>query len=338
MKKIMTIVAATLLTCGLLAANAAAAEKVIPIRMGHSSSEDTSLQKGCLKFKEILEASGKFKVQVFPNAQLGGDRELFEAVQNNDVQIGMSTSAPTVNFVPSAVIFDMPFVYRTRADARAVLKDKEFFSVMQAEYAKSGYRLLGYSDMGFRTLTANIKATKPDDLKGLVMRVMENPYHMEIWRAIGTNPTPIPFNELYTALQQGTCDAEEQPIEMMHSSKVYEQQKYAIETNHVLHTVVWLTNQEFYNSLPADHKKIFDDAIPAMLQAAIEYGDQSYDRYVKVMEKAGLQFVPLPDANWQLFADRAQSTWKMIEKAAGPTVFNAFTGARERQIGAKALK
>ncbi len=337
MKKFTTIMAAAVLGCALLGATAVAAEKVIPIRMGHSSSEDTSLQTGCLKFKEILEASGKFKVQIFPNAQLGGDRELFEAVQNNDVQIGMSTSAPTVNFVPAAVIYDMPFVYRTRADGRAVVTDEEFLKVMKGEYAKSGYELLGCSDMGLRTLTANIKAMKPDDLKGLVMRVIENPYHMEVWRAIGTNPTPIPFNELYTALQQGTCDAEEQPIEMMHSAKIYEQQKYAIETGHMLHTVVWLANKEFYDSLPEGHKKVFDEAVAPMLASATEYADASFDRYVQVMKDYGMEFIPLPDENWQLFADRAQSTWKMIEKAAGPHVYNAFIDARER-LGMRPLQ
>jgi tripartite ATP-independent transporter DctP family solute receptor len=285
---------------------------------------------GGLRLKELLEASGLFKMQIFPNAQLGGDRELLEAVQNNDVQMVTLNAGPTVSFVPGAAIFDMPFVFPNKDIARKVLNDPEFFGAITDEYGKAGYKLLGFTDMGFRTLTANVKAMEPDDLKGLVMRVMENPFHMEIWRQIGTNPSPIPFNEVYTALQQGTCDAEEQSIEMMYSSKVYEQQKYAIETNHMLHVLVWLMNNKFYDTLPAEHKAVFDKAAEEMVATGRDFSDKNYDRLKAVMEKAGIQFVPLPEENLKLFASRAMTTWDMIKKAAGPKVYDAFQDALKR--------
>jgi tripartite ATP-independent transporter DctP family solute receptor len=311
---------------------AAADKQVVTIKMAHTAAEDTSLQMGGLKLKELLEASGLFKMQIFPSAQLGGDRELLEALQNNDIQLNAANTAPGVTFVPAAVIFDMPFVYTDKALARKALNDPEFFSIMSEEYGKSGYKLLGFTDMGFRTLTANIKAMVPDDLKGLVMRVIENPYHMEIWKQIGTNPTPIPFNEVYTALQQGTCDAQDQSIEMMYSSRVYEQQKYAIETNHLVHILVWLTNKGFYDSLSSEHKTVFDQAVKEMVKTGLEFSDKSYDRYKDIMQKAGIQFIALPEENQKLFAARAKSTWNMIEKAAGPKVYEAFQNALKRAI------
>jgi tripartite ATP-independent transporter DctP family solute receptor len=328
MKKIVLGSLALLLCMGSFAF--AADKQVVSIRIAHTASEDSSLGVGSLKLQELLNASGLFKAQVYPSAQLGGDRELLEAMQNNDVQVVMGNTAHSVVFTPEAAIFDMPFVYRTKEDARNALNDEEFFAAIAEGYGKSGYHLLGFTDMGLKVLTSNVKVTKPDDIKGLVMRTMENPIHIALWRAIGANPTPIPFNEVYTALQQGTCDALEQAVELLYSSKFYEQQKFAAETNHMLHIIVWLSSKEFYDSLPPEHQRVFDESVRQMLSTALAYSDDNYPRFVDLLKKAGVQFVPLTEAEWQLFADKAKGTWVMIEEAVGPKVYNAFLASKSR--------
>ena len=329
MKK-LTLGVVTLLFCVCLASFAFAADKkIVSVRIAHTASEDSSLGVGSLKLQELLNGSGLFKTQVYPNAQLGGDRELLEALQNNDVQVVMGNTAHSVVFTPGAGIFDLPFAYRTKKDARSAINDKDFFAAISEEYGKSKFHLLGFTDMGLKVLTANIRVTKPDDIKGLVMRVMENPIHIALWKAIGANPTPIPFNEVYTALQQGTCDALEQAVELLYASKFYEQQKFATETNHLLHIIVWLSNKEFYDSLSPEHKEVFDASVQGMLKTALAYSDDNYPRFVDLLKKFGVEFVPLTEAEWQAFSDKAKGTWPMIEKAVGPKVYNAYLSSKK---------
>ncbi len=303
--------------------------KVYDVTISCSSAETTSLYAGCVKYKEILEATGKFKVNIYPNAQLGGDREALEGVQNGNITIHQCSSAPAVNFVQAAAIFDMPFVFANLEDARKVLSNENFLKVMGTEYEKAGFHLLGFADQGFRTLTLNKAVKTPEDMKGVSIRTMENQYHMEVWRSIGANPTPLAFNELYTALQQNTVDGQENPIELIHSQKFYEQQKYIIKTNHILQTINWVMNKAWYDALPEDLKKVIDDAAPEVMKYCNNFQDEAEGKYVKEMEAYGTQVIELTADEQKAFADKATGVWSTIEKDVGSEVYNAFMDARK---------
>ena len=119
---------------------------------------------------------------------------------------------------------------------------------MEKVYQKGGYKLLGYADQGFRVMSTNKNVKSIKDFKGQKIRTMENSYHLKFWKTLGANPTPMTFSEVYIGLQQGTIDAQENPYEVIVSSKLYEQQDYVVETNHLPHYISLIVSDEFYNS------------------------------------------------------------------------------------------
>ncbi|MGB4437655.1 MAG: TRAP transporter substrate-binding protein [Sedimentibacter sp.] len=303
--------------------------QVYKITLAHSTAEVTSLHHYATVFKEYVEANsnGKITVDIYPNSQLGGDREIIEGTQTGSVTMIGSSAAPQVNFVTAAVINDLPFVYADKSQARQVLSDPDFVTAISAEYEKSGFKFLNSSDQGFRTLTANKKVTTPEDMKGMTLRTMENKYHMAVWNAIGANPTPLAFNELYTALQQGTVDAQENPLELIYSQKFYEQQDFIIGTNHIFQTITWIMNLDFYNSLPDDLKAVVNDGAAKARDEANKYQDENIDKFTKEMQDYGVEMVELTPDQLSAFSEKAKGTWEMIEKDCAPAVYEAFMNA-----------
>ena len=150
---------------------------------------------------------------------------------------------------------NLPFAFATIDEIDKTFKDPEFVKALGAEYEKAGFHLLGISNLGFRITTANKAIMTPEDLKGLTIRTMENKNHIEMWRKLGANPTPLAFNELYTALQQGTVDGQENPMELIYTQKYFEQQTDISKTNHIPHCLCWVMNLAQYDSLTDEQKK-----------------------------------------------------------------------------------
>jgi len=339
MKKMNLFVLAMLIVLALLGgcvknkdSASAQAKDVYVVTLCHSTAITTSLHIGMLKFQEEVEkkSGGRIKVNIYPASQMGGDREIIEGTQTGQVTMMASSNAPQVNFVRDAVIFDLPFVYPNIAVARKTLSNPEFLSKIKAAYAKSGFLYMGTSDQGFRTLTANKEIHTPSDVQGLTIRTMENKYHMTTWRSIGANPTPIPFNELYTALQQKTADAQENPIELIHSQKFYEQQKFIIRTNHTLNTIVWIMNKGFYDGLPADLKQIVDDAAMSATDAAKKFQDENVASFEKQIKDYGCTFIELNASELNQFEQKAKQVWDLIKADCDAEVYNAFMAALDK--------
>ena len=203
-----------------------------------ASPEDTVTQIYAEKFAEEVDrlSDGKMKIQVYPNSVLGGDRELLESCYDGDIPFVVQNTAPQVNFILETAVFDAPCAFETLTEVRQTVDDPEFLDLMKAAYEKAGYELLGYSDQGFRVMSTNKKVETIDDFKGQKIRTMENAYHLQFWKQMGANPTPMSFSEVYIGLQQGTIDAQENAYEIIVSAKLYEQQKYMIQKV-VLHWV-----------------------------------------------------------------------------------------------------
>lgn len=338
MKKLLAIALSVLLLVGLFTGCSSGTSSPAPgastgdkytMTLAHSTAEVTSMHHYAKVFKEYVEANsnGKIAVNIYPNSQLGGDREIIEGTQTGSVTMIGTSAAPQVNFVKSAVINDLPFVYKDKDQARKVLSDEEFTKAISAEYEKNGFKYLNSSDQGFRTLTSNKKISSPEDMAGITLRTMENKYHMEVWKQIGANPTPLPFNELYTALQQGTADAQENPLELIYSQKFYEQQDYIITTNHIFQTISWAMNLDFYNSLPDDLKAVVDAGAAKAREEANKYQDENIDKFAKEMQDYGVEIIELTPDQLSAFADKASSTWDMIKADCEPAVYDAFMKA-----------
>ena len=229
--------------------------------LGSSSPEDTVTQIYAEKFAEEVErlSDGTMLISVYPNSVLGGDRELLESCKEGDIPFVVQNTAPQVTFMPDVAVFDMPAVFETIDEVREHVDNPDFLSMMQQVYGDAGYVLLGYADQGFRVMTTNRNVQSISDLRDR-RSVHGNSYHMAYWKALGASPTPMTFSEVYIGLQQGTIDAQENPYEVIVSNKLYEQQDYVVETNHLPHYISLIVSDEFYNSLSKDQQKIIDQA------------------------------------------------------------------------------
>ncbi len=311
-------------TC-FLVSNANAAE--VYLSAAHSVSEASTQQVTMLAMqKKLAELSGgDIELSIFPNGQMGGDRELTEGVQAGNLTITTSSPAPQANFVPSASIFDLPFAFPNIDAIDKSFKNPEFIKALNAEYEKGALRLLGISNLGFRQTSCNFEINSLDDLKGFTIRTMENKNHIEMWRMLGANPTPIAMNELYTALQQGTCDGEENSYEIIYTSKLYEQQKYINETNHIPHCLTWIMNKAAYDALTDEQKKMVDEASAYAIAEGEKYIRSKDQEYMDKISAAGVTIHKLSPEDLATFKDKASAMYPSIKEQVAPAVFDTYT-------------
>lgn len=295
----------------------------------HSVGEESTQQVAALAMKKYIEdkSGGRIQINIFPNAQLGADREQIEGVQEGSITMMTSSPAPQVNFVPAAAIFDLPFGHATVEDINKTHSSKAVYDALRQEYDKKGLRMMGISNLGFRITSANFAITKPEDTKGFTIRTMENQYHILLWKSLGANPTPIAWNELYTSLQQGVVDGQENPMELIYITKFYEQQSHVIKTNHLPHTLVWVMNKEIYDDLPADLQKVMDDGVQAALKAGSDYIFSKNASYEKSLKELGTTIVELSPEQLKPFRDLVKPVWELLEKNIPAPVYQAYTQA-----------
>jgi tripartite ATP-independent transporter DctP family solute receptor len=212
--------------------------------------------------KEVEKRTGgRYKVQPFYSGSLGGERESIEAVQLGTQELTFSSTGPVPNFVPAARILDIPFLFRDKAHARAVL-DGPIGQDMLKEFEPKGFKALAWGENGVRHMTNSKRVVNaPEDLKGLKMRTMENPVHVAAYKGFGIITTPMAFPEVFTALQQGTVDGQENPLSVIMAAKFDQVQKYLTLTGHVYSPGIFLMNKAAFDKLsPADQKAFLEAA------------------------------------------------------------------------------
>ena len=204
--------------------------------------------------------AGRYKIQNFYAGALGGERESIEAVQLGTQELTFTSTGPVPNFVPEAKILDIPFLFRDKAHAHAVL-DGPIGEEMLTQFEPKGFKALAWGENGVRHMTNNKRTVVvPDDLKGLKMRTMENPIHIAAYKGFGIVPTPMAFPEVFTALQQGTVDGQENPLSVIMGAKFDQVQKHLSLTGHVYSPAIWLMNKAAFDKLSAADKQAFIDA------------------------------------------------------------------------------
>ena len=238
-------------------------DEPIAIKVGHGLVDTLPMGQGWEHFKSTVEENteGRINVEIYPNQMLGGDRELIEATQMGNIQMTSPSSTPYANFVPEYYLWDVPFVFETREQVIEFINNEELANTFNEKSLEIGVRVLGVWENGFRNVSCNGERLVPDDYKGLKIRTMENDLHLASWKAIGANPTPMAFGELYTALQQKTVDAQENPLATIYDTKYHEVQDHVIETKHIFTPFIVMINEAFYQSLSPEDQKIVADAV-----------------------------------------------------------------------------
>lgn len=292
-----------------------------------SSPADTITGIYAHKFAEEVErlSDGKMQMEVYDNGTLGGDRELLESCKEGDIPFVVQNTAPQVSFMEALAIFDLPMAFDTIEQMRTLLDDEAFIEKINKIYEQGGYHLLGMGDQSFRVTTSNVNVENVDDFTGMKIRTMENSLHIEFWKSINANPTPMAFSEVYIGLQQGTIVAQENPIEVVVSSKLYEQQDYVIETNHLPHLLSLIVTKDFYEQLNDEQKAIVDEAATNAKAYAREQADARSEERLEQIKASGTKIISLDAKTKQQIIEKSSDLYEKIKAIAGEELYNEYT-------------
>ncbi|MEF7612423.1 TRAP transporter substrate-binding protein [Aquincola sp. MAHUQ-54] len=253
-----------MLVAALLSAGAVSAQDIQErtIKFGHLNNADHPMSMGAKKFAEIVAAKsgGKLTVREYPASQLGNELQQQSALQGGVQE--MTAPAPTslAGIVKEFGLLDFPFIVSNFKQADALL-DGPVGKALLAKLPEKGLVGLGYWDLGFRNVTNSKRpVTKGEELEGLKLRVIPNPVFLETFKTFKANPVPMPFAELYGALEQKAVDGQENPFSVILSNKFYEVQKYLSATNHVYAANILLVSKKFWDKLSPTEQKILQDS------------------------------------------------------------------------------
>lgn len=287
------------------------AEKVV-LKAAHTLMSEHPYHLGLVKFGELLEekSNGKYSLEVYPAAQLGSEREAIEGVQMGTIDITLVSTAPLSGFSDAFLVTDLPFIFKSREHAYKVL-DGEIGKDMFEKLEGTGLVGLSFWENGFRNVTNSKRPmVHPEDMEGIKIRTMENQIHMDSFRTIGADPTPMAFGELFTALQQQTVDAQENPLPIIWTSKFFEVQDHVALTGHFYAPAPLLASQSLWDKLSAEEKEIFQSAA----DEARDYErkiilDMDNDLLGKLKEK-GMQVTEPDKAEWQKAMAPVYEKWQ----------------------------
>lgn len=290
------------------------------IRIGHvlPTSHQTHITLEEVFKKEVEEKSnGRITVEIYPNAQLGGDRKQLESVQIGALEMCVPAGSVVTGFDEDWEILDIPFLFVTREKALKNL-DGEFGKALNEHLKEKGLLNLGFGENGLRHVINNVRPIRTlDDMKGLKIRTMESPMQVEGFKSFGANPTPISFSELFTALQQKTVDGAECPMNILYSNKLYEVQKYISKTGHIYLTCPYIMNKAFFEKLPEDLQKVVKEAVNLTVKSQREGLAADEIVNTKKMEDAGIEINDLTDEARKEFIDAMKPVFENYEKKAG---------------------
>lgn len=294
-RKLVAVVSVLALVAGiaLLAAPVTASAKPIVVKFAHNGNtipEDPQ-NIACTAFKKMVEerTDGAIRVDIYPAAQLGDARTIVEGVQMGTIEMADIENGPMGRFVPEAMLWDLPFIFRDIDHAHTVL-DGDVGRFVQKKYDDVGIRHLAYNDGGFRYFTNNVRPiTNMDDLKGLKIRVMESKVMIDTINAFGASAVPMAFGELYTALQQGVVDGQENPMNLIYSQRFYEVQKYLSLSGHFYYPRQYITNLNWFNNLSEEHQKIIAEAAKEACDIQREELAKYEIEMRKVLEEKGME-------------------------------------------------
>ncbi len=287
--KLNRLFLATALTLGFVASAAAQTTMKISISVAQNSHQGVGID---VFAKEIEKrTAGRYKIQTFYSGSLGGERESIEAVQLGTQELTFTSTGPVPNFVPEARILDIPFLFRDKAHARHVL-DGSIGQDMLAKFDSKGFKALAWGENGVRHMTNSKRAVNsPDDLKGLKMRTMENPVHVAAYKGFGIVPTPMAFPEVFTALQQGTVDGQENPLSVIMAAKFDQVQKHLSLTGHVYSPAIFLMSKAAFDKLSAADKTAFLESAKEAAKANRARVDEDDSKGVAELKSKGMSVV-----------------------------------------------
>lgn len=316
MKLITTAIA--VLASAYLMAGAQAQTKAL--RLGHGIAEEHPLGQGALQFAKILEkqSGGKLSMKVYAATQLGSEAQMVAAVRGGVQDLVITSSAPVATLIKEYLLFDLPFLLQSDKEADALLDGPVGTRLLELASPK-GMVGLCYWENGFRQVTNSKREVRTlADLSGLKLRVMQNPVYIDAFKALGTNAIPMPFTELYTAMESHAIDAEENPIAIIHSNKFYEVQKYVTLTNHAYAPYVVLLARSTWDKLGAPEREALRTSCTEARDWQRALSRRMTAELTDKLKKEGMTVTPLAPAEVQKMRDRLKPVTDRYTAEIGP--------------------
>lgn len=325
MKKRILMLMAAALVCA-LAVSSVQAKTVF--RVNHTLDPTSHYNHGLLYLDKLLQerTNGELSLDVYHSSQLGSERDAIEGVTMGTLEMTLVSSAPLANFTKTFMVFDLPFIVSDRDKAYKWMDGPDGQAIL-GSLEKQNMIGLSIWENGFRMLTnSKLAVKKPEDVKGLKIRLMENPVHLATFKTLGAYPTPMPFGELFTALQQKTVDGQENPLVIIYTSKFYEVNKYVSLTGHFYAPAILLINKQVWEKLSPEHRDIMTKSIAEARDWERKFSKDGEAKLIEDLKKGGAEVIEVDKAEW---AKVLQPVYKEFESVIGKDVIQSLIDAQK---------
>ncbi|HVZ46048.1 MAG TPA: TRAP transporter substrate-binding protein [Ramlibacter sp.] len=307
------------------------------IKFANQNAKGHPVIQGMERFAQLVEqkSAGRLKVNVFPGGALGSDQANVSALQGGTLEMASMNSGIFGSLVKDFEIYDFPFLFANGREADAVV-DGPIGQALHRKLEDKGIVGLAYYELGFRDLTNSKRPiTKVDDIAGLKLRVIPNPINVDWVSALGANPTPLPFPELYAALEQGAVDGQENPVATIQGAKLYEVQKYLALTHHQYNPQSVVISKKFWDSLSADDRRALQDAASESAHYQRELARGAAAGILEQLKKAGMQVTELPPAEMAKLREKMKPVIAKHSAAVGEANVKAVMAEIDKVRSAK---
>ncbi|MHA6344342.1 TRAP transporter substrate-binding protein [Roseivivax sp. CAU 1761] len=281
----------------------------VTLRLAHVVNEQDGFHAAAEKFQELVSehSDGAISVEIFPNATLGDERTLLEGMQIGTVDMGIITNGPVSNFLEEMAVFELPFLFPSPEAAYEVL-DGEIGQELLDRLSEVNLKGLAYAERGFRNLTNSEKpVASPADLDGLRIRVMENPVYIDTFRQLGADAIPMAWTEALTAMQQGTIDGQENPVNVVHSFKLNETQTHMTMTRHTYAPAIFVMGLPKWGQLSEETQQIVAEAAQEAAEYERALNARLEGEQLQALKDAGMEVIE--DADLAAFAEAVQPVY-----------------------------
>ncbi|MDO7787700.1 TRAP transporter substrate-binding protein [Desulforamulus aquiferis] len=291
--------------------------KKITIRLAHPMAPGNNVTIGYEKFKEIVEqkSNGQVEVQLYGNTVLGSDRVTMESVQKGTLEMASSSSPNMANFSSKFMVFDLPYITSPENQEKLykALDEGELGKYFTQVSEEIGLKPIMFSEYGYRNfVTAKKEVISPEDLKNLKLRTTDSPVEVAVAKALGANPTPIAWGEVYTALQQGTIDGQGNTFGLLYSAKHHEASKFAIDSEHNYSMHILMINKKFFDELPQNIQDILVESGKEALDYQRKISAELEAKAKQDFIAAGIKVHDLTPEEKAKFKEATKEVWTMF--------------------------
>lgn len=329
----------TLALAGVVLAGTVQAQEIRErtFKFAHQNSKEHPQGLGVAKFAELVaqKSGGKMKVQQFPGGQLGGDLQNVSALQGGTIDFVVLNTGLLVGLAKEAAIVDLPFLFNDPKEADAIV-DGAVGKAINDKVAEKGVVGLAYWELGFRNVTNSKRPiNKMEDISGLKLRVLQSPLFIDTFSALGANPTPMPFPEVYAALEQKVVDGQENPVTVIYDSKFQEVQKHLALTRHIYNPQSVIMSKRVWDQLNPAERKVIQDAAAEATTYQRQVSRQKTAEALEGLKKAGMQVTELSPAEVTRIRDKIKPVVDKYSAQAGEGLSKELNAELTKMRGGK---